>query len=153
MKRVIEDVKIKADKVQLKQDYIKTLKDETVIKLVNSLDAPEEILMRHSSKLEDAAKEMDNCLNCPGLNACKNEVTGYLLKPNYNGRNIIFSYEACRYELTNVYKENVSLFDLPKNLKDADMKDVYTNDKNRVPALKALKYYLTMVKNLLKVFT
>ena len=42
------------------------------------------------------------------------------------------------------YKENLNLFDMPKSLKDAKIKDIYTDDASRT---EAIKYVINFLKN------
>ena len=147
MKKIADLVKISSDdENNLKQNFIKKLDDKKFIKLVNTLSFSDEILMRYTSNLEDAAIEFDNCQNCKGLEMCKNKVIGYIYIPKENGSGLTFEYTACPYKLAelknNEYKENIKLFETPKALMEASMKNVYTDDKNRVELIKYFKHFI-----------
>src|SRR5574344_3024446 len=132
----------------LKDNFNAKMKDEIFNKLVNSLKINQKTLYKHTSSLEDSCKEVENCLKCKGLSYCKNELKGYCNLPEVDNEDITFTYKACKYQIkhlkNNEYKNNLSLFDMPQNLKDAKMKDIYTDDKSRIEIIKYLdNYYKT----------
>lgn len=127
----------------LKQEFVKALKDEEFTKLVNKLDASEELLMKYTSRLKDSCFECSNCKSCKGLSECKNKVRGFVLTPVVNRNVINFSYRGCSYTQKEEYKDNVVLFDVSKEIKNASLSNVYTNDVNRVDILKMIKSYYT----------
>ena len=129
--------------LSLKQEFIKALKDNDFLMLVNRLSMDENILMKYTSRLRDCAFECNNCKNCNGLVECKNKVKGFVLTP-IKGKNVInFSYVGCDYTKREEYKDNVVLFDVSKEIKNASLANVYTNDRNRVDILKKIKSYYT----------
>ena len=113
---------------------------------IKTLPIEEEILMKYTSSLEDALIEHKNCKNCKGLECCKNNVVGYCYTPEKENRIIKFSYVACKWKEKdieeNAYKENLELFDMPKEIKEASLKDVYTDDKSRVPIIRYFKEFI-----------
>ena len=129
--------------LSLKQEFIKALKDEEFTKLVNRLDASENLLMKYTSRLKDCSSECANCKGCPGLSECKNKVKGFVLTPIINNNVINFSYIGCNYTKKEEYKDNVVLFDVSKEIKNASLANIYTNDANRVDILKKIKSYYT----------
>ena len=129
--------------LSLKQEFIKALKDEKFAKLVNKLDVSEEVLMKYTSRLQDCSLECNNCLGCNGLSECKNKVRGFVLTPIKNKNTINFSYIGCNYTKKEEYKENVVLFDVSKEIKNASLSSIYTDDINRVEILKKIKSYYT----------
>ena len=92
--------------------------------------------------------EFENCMTCKGLNYCKNELNGYCNLPEVDGEDITFTYKVCKYKKRelekNKYKQNLNLFDMPKTLKEAKIKDIYTDDVSRADAI---KYILNFLKN------
>ena len=129
--------------LSLKQEFIKALKDDEFSKLVNSLEMHEDVLMKYTSRLQDCCLECNNCKGCIGLSECKNKVKGFVLTP-VAGKNVInFSYMGCSYTKKEGYKDNVVLFDISKEIKNASLANVYTNDLNRVDILKKMKSYYT----------
>ena len=90
----------------------------------------------------DSAIEVDNCKNCPCLASCKNEIKGCYLYPNINEKTINFSYNTCRYKNKEKYKDNLVIFDIPKSIKEASMREIYKTDKNRLPIIRELKEFI-----------
>lgn len=137
MKSVKNMVKVKDN---LKENFNAKLKDPNFKILVNSLKLNQDTLYKNTSNLEDCKTEILNCTNCKGLEHCINEINGYRKTPKVEDDSLIFVYEACKYQNNflekNNYKKKISLFDMPKALKEAKMKDIYTDDKSRVPVIK-----------------
>ena len=127
--------------LSLKQEFIMALKDEEFTKLVNKLDVEENVLIKYTSRLQDCSIECSNCKGCNGLSECKNKVRGFVLTPVKNKNIISFSYIGCEYTKKEEYKENVVLFDISKEIKDASLSSVFRDDKNRVEILKKIMSY------------
>lgn len=127
-------------KDNLKDNFNKKLKDPAFNTLVSTLKVDKDILYKNTSNLEDAKTEVMNCSNCKGLKFCKNEIKGYKKTPKVEDNYLSFSYEACKYQNkyleSNNYKKNLNLFDMPTALKDAKIKDIYTDDKSRIEVIK-----------------
>lgn len=113
---------------------------------LNSLNIKDDILMKYTSSLEDAFKECKNCQICKNLDVCKNKVPGFAYTPDLNKNIITFSYQACpkkQEELKrNAYKDNLELFDMPKSIAEASLKDLYKDDKSRLPIIKYFKEFM-----------
>lgn len=139
----VNDFMNKTDKVSLKQSFIKSMEDDDFKYLVNTLKIKEELAIKYNSLLMDSAKELKNCKNCKCLESCKNEVKGHCMVPIVKDKVINFSYNICKFEQAEKYRDNVVVFDIPKSIKLASMKDIYTNDKNRLGIIKALKNFIT----------
>ncbi|MBQ3307119.1 MAG: primosomal protein DnaI [Bacilli bacterium] len=120
-------------------------------KFVYKLDIPEETLMKYTSNLEDSFLENEHCKNCKSLEECQNKVPGYCFKPFKSGRVITFSYEACdkmNHSLKeNQYKSNIEVFELSEDIKNASLKEIYKDDKARVPIIKYFKEFVTAYLN------
>lgn len=130
----------------IKQNYIKALDNEAFRKLITHYKIDEEIGMKYTSRLMDSAEEHTNCSNCPALSACKNSVRGFRLTPEENKNTINFSYNMCKYLKKEEYRENVQIFDIAKDIKNASIKNIYTNDKNRIEIIKAIKNFINEYK-------
>lgn len=147
MKSIKELVKLSSEEVNLlKQNYIKKLDNRDFSELVNILNTSDDILMQYTSQLEDASLEFHNCKGCKGLHECKNKIKGYMYTPNLQQDKVIFSYAACNYQqkkdYDTKYQENIYLFEVPKKVKEASLKDLYKNDKNRVEFMKYVKKFI-----------
>lgn len=135
------------DKISLKQNYIKHLEDKRFSNAISMFNISEDLGCKYTSILMDSAKEIDNCKNCRNLCQCKNEIKGHCLVPKVNSNTINFSYDICRFCYNEKYRDNLVLFDVPKAIKNASMKDIYTNDKNRITIIKELKCFINNYKS------
>lgn len=147
MKSIQSLIKLTDDELNyLKQNYIKKLDDRCFRELVNMLNTSDDVLMKYTSSLEDASCEFNNCQNCKKLEDCKNKIKGYMYTPKLDNDRINFSFVACpyqvKYDLVTKYQENIYLFEVPKKLKEASLKDLYKNDKNRVQFMKYVKDFI-----------
>ena len=135
---------------KLNVSYNEAKKDPDFKKMVESINLSDEILMKSTSRIEDSVKEYNNCKNCKGLLMCKNSMTGFCYMPEASGNNLDFSYISCRYknkELENTkYQKNVNTIDIPKEIKDARIKDIYTDDKRRESVIKWILNYIKEYK-------
>lgn len=134
------------EEISLKQNYIKHLEDDRFKSVVSMFKIKEDLAMKYTSILMDCAKEIENCKNCKHLSECSNEVKGYCMVPRVNNNVINFSYHICRYCYSEKYKDNLVVFDIPKAIKNASMKDIYANDKNRLTIIKELKSFINSYK-------
>lgn len=130
----------------IKQNYIKALEDEAFRRLITQYKIDEEVGMKYTSRLMDSSKEHTNCSNCSSLAACSNSVRGFCLTPKQNKNTINFSYGMCKYLKKEEYRENVQVFDVAKDIKNASIKNIYTNDKNRIEIIKAIKNFINEYK-------
>lgn len=142
MLEVKEIVKLNDDQeLKLKQNYIKALEDRKFKELVSVIKIEEELLMKYTTRLQEASIEFDNCKNCKCLAECKNKVRGYSIIPVKDNNRISFTYRACNYTKNESYKDKVSIFDMPSSIKNANLKNLY-KDKNRIEVIKKMKIYL-----------
>lgn len=132
--------------LKLERYFNESMEDANFKKLVNRLNMPNKELMKYTSKLQKTANELSHCQNCKNVLECNHEVEGYIYYPTANGNNLIFDYIPCKYqkklEKENKFKENISLFEMPTEIKNAKMKDIYTDDKNRLETIKWMKHFL-----------
>jgi primosomal protein DnaI len=144
--RISDDVKS-----SLKDEYIKSLKDDDFKELVSTISLTEDDLMKYTSKLQECSLEYSKCKHCKGLVECKNNIKGFILKPYASNHKLSFSYDICPYNeklrIQNKYQDNAFYFDIPKEIKDAKMSDVFTNDVNRAPILSWIKDFYKDYKN------
>ncbi len=131
----------------LNREFLKASSNPDFAKLVNSLKIDNEIAMKYTSNLEQVVNESNNCKTCKSLSECKNETKGFRYAVKNEDNVLNFYLEACEYYKKEEYKDKVKLFDLPRSLKEADLKDVYKTDKNRLAALKAVNHFLKNYKD------
>ena len=134
-------------KISLEQDYQKKYDSDMLFrKIANSTKLPTDTLMKYTTKLELSASELNHCKNCKNILECKNEVDGYVYYPERNGDDIEFSYRPCKYkkemDKENTHLDNIYYFDMPKEIKNASLHDIYTKDKNRYPVIKWIKEFI-----------
>lgn len=126
----------------VKKNYMLSLEDPNFIKLVNRLDAPEEVLIKYTSKLQNTVEELENCKGCKGLSYCKNRVQGYVNYPVTEGLGLVFDYIPCKYEKNNLKeKTNVTYFEVPKFIYEAKMSDLIL-EKERLNLIKYLNKFI-----------
>lgn len=135
------------DEEKLKKDYqeIKE-KNSTFKKIANSLKLPDDYLMKYTSSLEETTKELDNCKKCKNLLECKNSYQGHVFYPEVLSNNLVFDYVPCKYQKEyiekNKYKNNIYLFEIPKEIKEASMKEIDTSNPDRFEIIKWLDNFL-----------
>lgn len=135
---------------KLKVSYEEAKKDENFKELVESINLNDDKLMMYTSRIEECAKEYSNCKNCKNLSACKNAMTGFCYLPVLLESGLNFSYTKCKYKKKydgeNEFFKNVTSIDIPREIKEAKMKDIYTDDKNRVEVIKWIMNYIKEYK-------
>lgn len=134
----------KYDECGLKKEYLESLKDKSFEDYVRTIHLPHEVLMKYTQRLVECNKERNNCLNCKGLKYCKNEIYGSSLKERLENNNLIFEYVNCRYKTKELKEDNknVYVFDIPKEIKNAKMKDIYLDDANRKQVITWLSKFI-----------
>lgn len=130
----------------LKKEYMNSMKDKEFLEYVKNIHLPHETLMKYTSRIESCFNECKNCSECKGLSHCKNEVYGFCLKEIVDGEKLRFEYISCRYKnkelKENKENENVYVFDMPKDIKNAKMKDIYLDDASRKDAIAWLTKFI-----------
>lgn len=133
---------------KLEQNYQKNYdSDMTFRALANKTKLPSKTLMKYTSRLELCSLEYNNCKHCKNIMECHNEVCGFRYSPEVNGDDLEFSYIPCKYKIKmdeeNKYLDNIYYFDIPKDIKNARLKNIDTQDKNRFPVIKWIKEFMT----------
>ncbi len=141
----------KTDETSLAHSFYDACSNQEFKNYVYKLGADEELLMKYTSLLQDAFLECKNCKNCKSLETCKNKVLGYGLTPKKDKNSIIFSYVACSKEQERLkkdaYKDNLDLFDMPLDIREATFKNIYKDDKSRIPIVKYFKEFIDKYEN------
>lgn len=142
----VNDLINNVDVTALSQSFMSACSDKEFKDFVYGLEIKEDVLMKYTSSLEDAHLECKNCKKCPGLSECKNKVPGYAYTPIKDNNIINFSYVACDKKIKeikdNEYRQNIELFDMPKDIANATLKDMYKDDKARLPIIKYFKEFI-----------
>ena len=146
----IDNVISSVDETSLAHAFYDACASKDFKEFVDALNIEEETLMKYTSSLEDACEECNNCKKCKGLETCQNKVPGYVYTPEKDKNVINFSYVACKKENEKLkkeaYKENIDLFDMPKDVVEASFKNIYKDDKARVPIIKFFKEFMDSYK-------
>lgn len=131
---------------KLKVAYQESRKDPDFKAMADKINLSDDELMKSTSSLEDVVLEYKNCKTCKGLPMCKNSMHGYCYMPVVNDGKLEFSYVSCRFKNKVIedtkYQQNVTSIDVPKEIKDAKIKDIYTDDKNRQEVIKWILNYV-----------
>lgn len=147
----ISNVISNLDEVKLDHSFQDACSDKEFYDYVYSLGIAEDTLKKYTSSLEDSFEEYKNCKNCQGLEECPNKVHGYKYSPEKDQNLIRFSYIACKKQEKkyhdDAYKENLELFCLPKEIKEASLKNLYKDDKARLPIIKYFKEFIDSYTN------
>ena len=135
---------------RLEYDFNQAMENEKFKKVVGTLKTSKKEIMKHTSKIEDTVRELNNCVNCKNIFECKNTVEGYVYYPIVENDNVVFCYMPCKYkkelDKKTQYQKNIELYDMPKDIKNASMKDIYTDDPDRFEVIKWLKKYIDNYK-------
>ncbi len=149
MKKVID--LYKTDLTALTHSFQDACASTAFLNFIKTLKIKDDILMKYTSSLEEACLECNNCKKCQDLTFCKNKVNGYCYTPIIKDEIITFSYDACKYlqeELKrDAYKSNLEIFEMPKDIKNASFKNIYKDDKSRVPIIKYFKEFMDKYQN------
>jgi len=144
MKKVTDMYKV--NETDLIHNFQDACSDKGFKEYVYSLNIKEDILMKYTSSLEEAYQECENCKKCKDLDNCLNKLKGYVYTPILESNMINFSYDACPKQekvlKETAYKDNIDLYDMPKEIKEASFKNVYKDDKARVPIIKYFKEFM-----------
>ena len=149
MKSIGEVIKDKyfINKNSLEKNYEEALENNSTFKkITEKLKLPKSYLMKYTSSIEESAKELNNCKNCKNILECKNSYTGHVYYPDMLNDNLVFDYVACKYKKElderNKYKSNIYLFEIPKEIKEASMKNIDLDNPDRFKIIKWLKKFL-----------
>ncbi len=138
MKNITSIKNIRTNKYDLEKEYLKALKNPTFKEIVDKLDIEDKELMKYTSRLEQAAKELDNYRK--DSRCLLNEIPGFIYTPIVVNGILDFSFKACREKQEELealeYLKNGYKFEVSKQILNAKMSDIYTNDKNRVPIIR-----------------
>lgn len=138
--------KEKAKYGDLYLEYQKALEDEKFKNLIEHLNIDSKILMKYTSSLEESAYEYHNCMHCKSILSCKNKIKGYAYLPKINDKIILFNYTSCKkkqkLDKENKYQKNVFLYELPIDIKNAKITDIYTKYKERYETITFLNDFI-----------
>lgn len=136
---------------ELEKNFDDEMKDDTFKKIVSKIKLPKDEIMKYTSRIKDSSNELKKCEGCKNIMQCKNNVCGYVYYPSILNDNLVFSYVPCKYkkklDKDRAFLDNVISFDMPSEIINASMKDIYTDDKNRLETIKWLTTFIKKCEN------
>ncbi|MBQ9024352.1 MAG: primosomal protein DnaI [Bacilli bacterium] len=145
------DEKINNNLTDIKLEYFKSRKDDGFKSFTDKIDLSDDYLMKYNFELMQCYKECENCKKCKGLNYCLNEVKGCVYTPKIVDSELIFNYKTCKYknDLLNTieYLKDSYVFSVSRDVMNAKMKDIYTDDKNRIEVIKWITKFIKDYKD------
>lgn len=152
MKEIIKEMGFQERvRANLKQQFYEARQDAVFDRLIRNLNMPEKDLISSTSRIQDCAVEYRHCQHCKSLLSCQNKIPGYVYVPENIEGNLEFNYVACKYQKQyrkeHEYLDNIALFAVPNQMKQARMKEVYIDDKNRFDAIKKANTFITEYRN------
>ena len=140
----------KVDEKALANNFIKALKDEEFVKVVNELNVSDEVKHRYTSSLQEVAEVNKICDKCPGLDNCPFDIIGLKKTAIANNNIINFIYKKCDYkeidDKEKAYLNNIYSYKMPKEIREASFKNIYKDDSNRLEVIKYLKKFYDSYK-------
>lgn len=151
MKKVTQIIDKVESNFSLENEFLKSYENPYFKEIVDSLNLPKDKLQKYTSILDDCALDYENCKTCKNILSCKNKICGYAYLPRIVDGEIIFNYQPCKFK-SKILKEekitnNILLFNAPKEVKNAKMKDIYTDYKNRLPVIKWVTNFIEKYPN------
>ena len=140
----------KVDEKALANNFIKALKDEEFVKVVNELNVSDEVKYRYTSNLQEVAEVNKICDKCTGLDNCPFDIIGLKKTAVANNNIINFMYKKCDYkekdDKEKAYLKNIYSYKMPKEIREASFKNIYKDDSNRLEVIKYLKKFYDSYK-------
>lgn len=132
---------------RLYQYYQEDLKDDIFKAFVSMLSVEEKVLVKNRVELKEASCEYNHCEKCKSLLTCSNRMKGYAYVPKVKNGELSFCYQICKkkkkMDEASKYLENVYVYDVPKEIREASMKNIYGDDQNR---FHVIKYLISFMK-------
>ena len=126
---------------KLEKNYKEALKDSKLKDLIKYLKIDDLTAMLNIEDLKAAISDKENSLTYHEYDECNNINKGYVTRPIIENSKLYFVYDECSCMKDIHVKNNVELFSVSKNLKDANMKSIYTDDKKRKKIIQAIKEF------------
>ena len=145
MKRM-SDLVNKVDKSRLEQSYEDALTDNRFVTVINNLQLSKAQVISNVYLIQETINEKQNCIDCQLLKTCKNEIKGFCQTPKVKHEQIYVDYIECKFNQkrrkNEKYLDYIYSFEVPEQLKNADMSDLYTDDTSRYQLLSFVSEFL-----------
>ena len=120
---------LKHNRKILEDNFIKELKNENFVKVVNSLKVSDEIKYRYTSQLKEVANCVGICAKCKGLAFCPYDIPGLYKDAMVKDDLIFFLYRKCPFkekvDEEKAYLKNVYSYKMPKDISEASFRKIY----------------------------
>ena len=130
----------------LDKNFHEALKIEGFKEFIDKLNVEEAELKMNTTSLKESLCEYNNCQDCKSIMECKNKEEGFAYLPKILNGHLKFGYKACRYQeeilRRQKYLDNITLFNVPPAIREAQFKDIYTKPTNRKEVIKWLKDFI-----------
>lgn len=130
----------------LEKNFNEALHEDNFKLLVEKLKLPREKLIKYTSTLEECSKNYEICLKCKGFLECPYKIEGYSYLPKVVDSELEFSYQPCKFKKKldekNKHLDNIYLFDIPKEIKEASMDKIYMRDANRFEIIEWIHIFI-----------
>lgn len=137
--------------IELSKSYNEAIKDLEFYEFIKKLKLEDKTLMKYTSQLQTSYQEYLNCKNCKSILECKNPLKGYAYMPRVREGKLEFYYAPCSYQKKFLkdtkHLKNIYFQDVPREIKEASMKEVFTNDKNRFKVIEFLTSFIKEYPN------
>lgn len=135
---------------KLEHDFNEAMKDEKFSRVVKRIKTSNIEIMKHTSQIEETVRELNNCSKCKNILMCKNSFYGHVYYPDVVDDKVVMCYIPCKYQKEldkkQAYYKNIELYDMPLEIREASMKDIYTDDASRFEVIKWLNNFITKYK-------
>ncbi|MEG2229592.1 MAG: primosomal protein DnaI [Bacilli bacterium] len=132
----------------LSKEFNEAMKNDDFKELVSKLNISKDVLEKYTSLLEKSSVEYSNCMKCKNILECKNKLCGYAYLPTISKNSIVFNYRACKFQKKILKQDailkNITVYQTPKCLLEANIKEIYTTDTTR---FKAIEWVYNFIKN------
>lgn len=147
LKETIDKMGMKKDlEISLIKSFQDALEAPEFKKFVSKIKLPESELIKYTSQLETSFNEFNDCLNCKSILECKNQVPGYAYLPKVKDSKLEFSYMPCAFQKKllkeNSWQKYMYLVDVPKEIREASMDNIFANDKKRFMVIEWLHKFI-----------
>jgi hypothetical protein len=134
MKRVEVDVNLTPEQVTDRNKRIETmLKNKGVQAFLSTHHLDESMVHKHVQKFETWRDNLKKCKDCPGLHACKQDTSGYVLELNYEDM-LSWELKPCGYKQLELEKTAHQMFfvhlDASRHFLEAEVSRLLDDDSD-----------------------
>lgn len=130
----------------LEKNFNDALQEDNFKLLVEKIKLPKDKLIKYTSTLEECSRNYKTCLNCKGILECPYKIEGYSYLPKVVDGELEFSYQPCKFKKKldekNRHLNNIYLFDIPKEIKEACIDKIYMKDANRFEVIEWIHIFI-----------